>query len=179
MKKYFAKIILILISFLFLASGIKEVTEEFITEQFGNDVIINFEKFLIPEEIKKNIEYKSEQRFYSDHIYVWKIMESDSLKAIGLMDNVLGKSLPITFLVVFNLEGTIITSSIVKYREPYGGGVSTSSWIKQFEGKNYKSSFDVGTDIQGISGATISVNSVSKGIKKLTILFNEIKKINE
>ena len=106
-------------------------------------------------------------------------MESDSLRAIGLMDNVLGKSLPITFLVTFDLEGTIITSSIVKYREPYGGGVSTSSWIKQFDGKNLNSSFDVGTDIQGISGATISVNSVSKGIKKLTILFNEIKKINE
>ena len=106
-------------------------------------------------------------------------MESDSIRAIGLMDNVLGKSLPITFLVLFDLKGTIIKSSIVKYREPYGGGVSNSNWNTQFEGKNFKSSFDVGDDIQGISGATISVNSVSKGIKKLTILFNEINKINE
>ncbi len=47
------KIILISISFLFLACGIKEVTEELIIERFGTEVIIEYEKFIIPEEIKK------------------------------------------------------------------------------------------------------------------------------
>jgi len=37
-----------------------------------------------------------------------------------------------------------------------------------------ESDFVVGKDVSGISGATISVNSVTKGIKKLTLLLNEI-----
>jgi Na+-translocating ferredoxin:NAD+ oxidoreductase RnfG subunit len=39
-----------------------------------------------------------------------------------------------------------------------------------------KSSDSVFNDIDGISGATISVNSVSKGIHKLTLLLKAIKK---
>ncbi len=69
----------------------------------------------------------------------------------------------------------IISSSIIKYREPYGGGIVNLNWNDQFVGKDRNSDFEVGEDIQGISGATISVNSVTKGINKLCLLISEIK----
>ena len=67
-------------------------------------------------------------------------------------------------------------SEIVKYREQYGGGVKSEDWNEQFEGKDDNSDFTVGKEISSISGATISVNSVTKGIKKLSLIFNELKK---
>ena len=39
---------------------------------------------------------------------------------------------------------------------------------------NDSSSYKVGKDISGISGATLSVNSLTKGIHKLSILIHEI-----
>jgi Na+-transporting NADH:ubiquinone oxidoreductase subunit NqrC len=48
------------------------------------------------------------------------------------------------------------------YRENYGGEIGSKRWLKQFIGmtepKNY---------VDGISGATISVNSMKYSINKL------------
>jgi Na+-translocating ferredoxin:NAD+ oxidoreductase RnfG subunit len=88
---------------------------------------------------------------------------------------VLGKSLPITFLVIFDTDCKIINSSVIQYREPYGGAVKNKNWNAQFKNKDSSSSYEVGKEINGISGATISVHSVSKGIHKLALLLPEIK----
>ena len=83
--------------------------------------------------------------------------------------------MPITFLVIFDDSGKIILTDIVKYREPYGGAVQNENWTAQFKKKDSNSGYKVGTDIDGITGATISVKSVSKGIYKLSLLYNELK----
>jgi Na+-translocating ferredoxin:NAD+ oxidoreductase RnfG subunit len=160
-------------------NGIQERCENFIMESCGTDINFEFKKFIISAELKKDIEGKCEQKFFQDHIIYWEIGDDTELKYIAIIDNVYGKTLPITFLVIFNLDGSIHNSTIVKYREEHGGGVSSENWLSQFNGKNNTNSFDVGEDIQAISGATISVNSVSRGIKKITILFSEILGHNE
>jgi Na+-translocating ferredoxin:NAD+ oxidoreductase RnfG subunit len=131
------------------------------------------------QELKAAIEKKCEQKFFRDDVIYWEIKNSDELRNIAIIDNVYGKTLPITFLVIFNLDGSIYKSTIVKYREGHGGEVAADKWLAQFNGMNKSSSYDVGKDIQAISGATISVNSVSRGIKKLTMLFSEIMRHNE
>ena len=72
---------------------------------------------------------------------------------------------------------TIFDTFIIKYRESYGGEVGNKSWLNQFINYSDKSDYKVGASISGISGATISVHSVSKGIHKLSIIIKEI--INE
>ena len=155
-------------------NGIQERSENFIIESCGADINFEFKKFEISAELKKNIESKCKQIFFQDDVIYWEIEDDEKLKYIAIIDNVYGKTLPITFLVIFNLDGSIHNSTIVKYREEHGGAVSSENWLSQFNGKNKTNSFDVGEEIQAISGATISVNSVSRGIKKLTILFSEI-----
>ena len=83
--------------------------------------------------------------------------------------------MPITFLVVFTTDGEIRYTQIVKYREPYGGEISSLSWTSQFMGMSNESEFKMGKTIDGISGATISTHSVTKGIHKLSLLFPYIK----
>ena len=91
------------------------------------------------------------------------------------MYNILGKAMPITFLVSVEIDGRIINSEVIKYREAYGGEVGNKNWLAQFTHFSETSNFKLGKNIDGISGATISVNSLTKGIQKIAILFPLIK----
>ena len=79
--------------------------------------------------------------------------------------------MPISFFLIFNLNGQILNTKIIKYREPYGGEISSLNWLNQFTNRTDSSSFKIGKEIDGISGATTSVNSVSIGIHKLALLY--------
>ena len=170
-------ILLIFINFACTLSAgeIKERSEEIINSTFSGPVYNDSKKFMIPDDLKSEAQKKCNQKFFKDYVYFWEIKEAGSLEAIAVLDNVYGKSMPITFMVIFDLDGKIIRSEIVKYREQYGGGVSSDQWNEQFKSKDANSSFNIGSDIAAISGATISVNSVTKGIRKLTLIFNSIK----
>lgn len=158
------------------AQEIRETAEIIIRDEFKSDITIEMKKYEMDEKLSSEIEKKAKQKFFSSHIYIFKIFSKKTLIATALLDNVYGKSQPITFLVIFNMDGSIISTNIVKYREAYGGAVSQDNWNEQFKGKNSESSFNVGEEVSSISGATISVKSVTLGIKKLALLFNRIKK---
>ena len=86
-------------------------------------------------------------------------------KVIGYMiiDHYIGKTLPITFMVVLNTDGTVRDTAIMVYREPQGMEVRYKSFLKQFFGKNASSTF---RDVIAITGATISVRAMIKGVRK-------------
>lgn len=167
-------IIVIILNFIVLPQSIKENVDSSIKNCFGKTIRIEFDKLKIESKLKKSIEKEVGQKFFSDEVYFYKIYSETNLAGYGLLDNVYGKSLPITILVLYDVNGNILCSDIIKYREPYGGAVQSKEWNEQFKGKNIQSDLIVGKDISGISGATISVHSVTKGIKKLTLLLNNI-----
>lgn len=174
MKKiYYLSILLLFASV--AAGSIKEDTEELIRGKLGESIETEFIKFKIPPSLKRDIENETRQRFYGDFVYIYKIFKDEKLVNYAVVDNVYGKSMPITFLVIYNTDAVIEHSGIIKYREQYGGGVKSEEWNSQFKGKNSDSGYTVGKEVSAISGATISANSVSRGIKKLTLLLNNIK----
>ena len=154
----------------FLTAGLKEKTESLIHLHFGDSVSVSFKKVAIPAEVKFHAEKKAGLRFMKKHIYTWQITKDDISLGFAYLDNVLGKSQPITFVVLFNADGTIVNSHIVKYREPIGGEVSHKNWLNQFSGRTKDSTYNVGKDIDGISGATISVNAVTRGIQRSVLV---------
>ena len=156
-------------------AGIKENVEKVIRNQFGDSISLSMEKLVLDNNNKSAVEKKVHQRFVNDFIYVWTIKDDDSVKAYGLLDNVKGLSMPITFLVIYDPDGKILDTGVVKYREPYGGEIASPSWTAQFKGRNAKSNYTVGSEIDGISGATISVYSMATGVMKLSLLFPLIK----
>ncbi|MGK9367632.1 FMN-binding protein [Melioribacter sp. Ez-97] len=167
--------IIYLLLFSAVNAGIKEEAERTVKSFFGSGFKVEMIKFDIPNEIKTSLENKYRQKFFRDNLYMWKIYRGDALHAVAVMDNVYGKSLPITFLVIFDSHAKVINAEIIKYRESYGGAVKEKSWLEQFFGKDASSSFELGKDINSISGATISAGSVTRGIAKLTELISIIK----
>ena len=159
-----------------LTAGLREDTEELIYNHYGGSITLNFLKQTIPMHVKSSAESGAYLRFMADYIYTWEIVKNDSLIGVAYLDNVKGKSQPITFVVFFDPEGQVLNSHIVKYREPIGGEVSSKNWLRQFLGKTKESSFKIGKEIDGISGATISVNAVTRGIHRGTIVIDYLLK---
>jgi transcriptional regulator of nitric oxide reductase len=73
---------------------------------------------------------------------------------------------PIKMLVGLDPAGEITGVIVTDHREPYGYfSVDLPEWPKQFEGKSIRDAFKVGTDVDAISRATITVTSASRAIR--------------
>jgi transcriptional regulator of nitric oxide reductase len=73
---------------------------------------------------------------------------------------------PIKMLVGLNPAGEITGVIVTDHREPYGYfSVDLPAWPTQFEGKSIRDAFKVGTDVDAISRATITVQSASRAIR--------------
>tara|TARA_X000001036_G_C20639390_1_gene790535 strand:+ start:1136 stop:1663 length:528 start_codon:yes stop_codon:yes gene_type:complete len=167
--------ILIILTSILTAGDIKSVCEEYLLSLYLKDTDIRMHILNLDKQIKKKIENQVKQKFYKDKLYYWTISQGDTTIAYAFLDNVIGKSMPITYMVILNIEGNIINSNVIKYREAYGSEVGNKGWLKQFINFNNNSDYDIGKNIDGISGATISVKSMSKGMQKITTLYSLIK----
>ena len=93
-------------------------------------------------------------------------------KALGhvVIDNVLGRTERITLAVGVGVDGTVKRVEILAYRESHGQEVRMPAWRRQFEGKTAAAPLKVGKDIAAISGATISCNSVTEGVRQAVLM---------
>lgn len=89
----------------------------------------------------------------------------------ALFDDQLGQHEPISFATFFDAQGQITGVEVVAYREPFGDGIRAERFRKQFVGRTAHSKFRSGTDIDTISGATISSRSMCIGVERAAALF--------
>jgi len=97
---------------------------------------------------------------------VFRVARADTVLGFAVVREVKGKDQPITFLVATDTADRLRDIDILVYREPYGGEVAYDAWRRQFRGKSSGDALQVGRDIRTISGATISVNAVTLGVRK-------------
>ena len=126
------------------------------------------------DEIKKERLWPTKEEIRGiEEIYMYKINETrftfytgiKNGKSMGsiLIDNIIGKSFPITFMTVLNTDGTVRDVEIMVYREPQGWEVRYKSFRSQFYGKDTSSNSN---EILSISGATLSVRAIKMGVYK-------------
>lgn len=82
-----------------------------------------------------------------------------------------------TFLVVYNPDLSIKHVEVLEYRENYGGEISSKRFLKQFQGITGTEEIIIGKDIDGISGATISVKSIVRGVRILNEQMMELRNL--
>src|SRR2546430_10952834 len=102
-----------------------------------------------------------------DSAAVLRISAGDSLLGFAQGGSVIGKDQPITFLVATDAADRLKDVDILVYREPYGGEVAYEAWRRQFRGKTTDDPLQMGRDVRGISGATISVHAVTLGVRRI------------
>ena len=68
------------------------------------------------------------------------------------------------YLVLLDKDLVIVKAKVLVYREDYGGEIGSRRWLSQFISKNRNSILGYGEEITTISGATISVKSMTDSI---------------
>lgn len=152
-----------------LSKSALKIVEKTILQLWPERVVI-WEKVIITEDARRVLSFdiKSDQLF--------SIKANDNLVGYLYLDDARGKFDRFDYVVIFSPDLTILTVRVLVYREDYGGEIGSMRWLNQFTGKKDGRGMEYKDDIQGISGATISVLSISSGIKKLSLNMQELRK---
>lgn len=85
-----------------------------------------------------------------------------------------GKYHPITFVVGLTPQGAVGEVAVMVYRERRGEAVRRRRFLGQFQGKTAADPLMVNRDIVHLTGATVSSWSIAAGVKKATVVFEEV-----
>jgi len=117
----------------------------------------------------------SGKRFKDSHFQYSIATKEADIIGYGFLIEVIGKERPITLLIGITKEGAIISVEVLIYRESQGSEIRYPRFMAQFRGKKKEDPLRMGTDIQSISGATLSSRGVTYGVKKALALFDVVR----
>lgn len=99
--------------------------------------------------------------------------KQDQVIGYAVVCEEIGKHRPITFIVATTPDRVVKNVSVMMYREPIGGEIRHRAFLKQFAAKNLDHPIAARRDIKNISGATLSVRAMSRGVRKALAFLEE------
>lgn len=118
------------------------------------------------------IEARSRTRLRLKRFRVWDALAHGKRIGVVIVDEVYGKHEFITYAMAIDAAGKIAGVEILTYRESYGGEVRNAQWRGQFLGKSANDLLELDKDIRNISGATLSCQHVTEGIRRNLALYH-------
>ena len=104
-------------------------------------------------------------------IRIWRATRSGTLLGHVFVDEVIGRQNLITYAVGIDAGGALRNLEIMAYRESHGGEVRNPAWRNQFSGRRSLDELRFRTDIKNISGATLSSEHLTEGVRWLMALW--------
>lgn len=95
------------------------------------------------------------------------IFESGVRSGMAVISEEQGKHRPITFIAGVDTDLRVVDVRVLVYRESRGGEVRHTRFLKQYRGKSLDNPIRINRDIINITGATISVNALNAGVRKV------------
>lgn len=93
------------------------------------------------------------------------------IMGFAVVERVTNRSWSISYMVVMNADGSVKDVEVLNYEGARNWGVQYESWLKQFFGMKADSDF---RGVSGITGATISVRTISAGVQKVAAAYQVI-----
>lgn len=104
-------------------------------------------------------------------IRIWAATRNGALLGHVFVDEVIGRQSLITYAIGIDADGSLRNLEIMAYRESHGGEVRNAAWRAQFDHHNNLDQLRFRTDIKNISGATLSSEHVTQGVRWLLALW--------
>ena len=104
-------------------------------------------------------------------IRIWKATRAGMLLGHVFVDEVVGRQNLITYAVGIDASGALRNLEIMSYRESHGGEIRNAAWRAQFDHRDSLDRVRFGIDIKNISGATLSSEHVTQGVRWLMALW--------
>ena len=123
--------------------------------------------------MKTRIEDRIGWKFPEDFFEVYIGETGTQIDGYALIQNTIGKHKPMTYMVGVDRTGTCTNVEVLVFREAKGSEVRTKRFNVQYEGKTVYDPVRINKDIINISGATMSVRSISAGVKRVLVVVDE------
>ncbi len=147
--------------------------EQALREVFSHCDEILFNVVPLTKEEKSQLQNKLRRKIYEDFFVVYMGIKSGEVTGYAIITEEIGKFHPYTFVVSVDLMGEIDKIAILVYRESRGSEIAKKRFLYQFKGKSLKNKIRINRDIINISGATMSVVTMCKGVKKILAVIDE------
>ncbi|MDE3039052.1 MAG: FMN-binding protein [Nitrospirota bacterium] len=153
--------------------------EVFLTEEdalklmFPQSERVRKEVLKLSPEKKLQIEERIGWKFPEESFEVYIGETGAQINGYALVQNTIGKHKPMTYMVGVDNTGRVLNVELLVFREARGSEVRTKRFNVQYEGKTVLDPVRINKDIINISGATMSVRSMSAGIKRALVLVDE------
>ena len=119
--------------------------------------------------IEQRIGWKFPEESFDVHIG-----ETDGkIDGYAMVHNTIGKHKHMTYMVGVDNRGACTDVELLVFREAKGSEVGRKRFNAQYEGKTVSDPIRINKDIINISGATMSVRSISAGVKRVLVLVDE------
>lgn len=123
---------------------------------------------------KAQIEARIGWKFPEETFEIYIGETGSALDGYAMVQNTIGKHKPMTYMVGVDPKGQCTNVELLVFRESRGSEVRTKRFNAQYEGKTVSDPIRINRDILNISGATMSVRSMSAGVKRALVLIDEL-----
>lgn len=92
----------------------------------------------------------------------------------ALFDEERGQHEMISFGTFFDARGSVTRLEVMAFREPYGDGIRSSRFRRQFVGHDAGDRLTLGRDVDSVSGSTLSARSACRAVERASVLLEEL-----
>lgn len=163
-QKTLLSIFFLMIVFIFFGFGIPAKLQKKVKKEIVN-VFDTDEVTFVTVTVADPLNDKLPKKITDENFFILK--EGKKLLGYAFLDKAPSKTAKFDYLVLFNDKLQIVSSKVLIYREEYGGEIGSRRWLKQFLGLSGKDRVSLDNNIDAISGATISVRSMTRAMDKL------------
>lgn len=127
----------------------------------------------LSQEKKDVIEQRIGWKFPEESFELYIGETGDRIDGYAMVHNTIGKHKHMTYMVGVDNRGACTDVELLVFREAKGSEVRRKRFNAQYEGKTVSDPIRINKDIINITGATMSVRSISAGVKRVLVLVDE------
>jgi Na+-translocating ferredoxin:NAD+ oxidoreductase RnfG subunit len=144
-----------------------------LADQFKQSEIVDFKRVTLSARVREQVERQLGAKLEKGEYIFYVAHSGDAIDGYALFDREIGQHEYIDFATFFDCDGHVTRVEVVAYREPYGEGIRSERFRKQFVGKSADNRLRAGHDIDVISGATLSAQAMAKAVKRASVLLQD------
>jgi Na+-translocating ferredoxin:NAD+ oxidoreductase RnfG subunit len=127
---------------------------------------VESETFVLDDEQIQRIEKLARSEVDTKLIKVYTGYRSGEVVGYAVIDIHRVRTLPEAFMVVLNPEGTVRSLRVLAFHEPLDY-LPSDRWYDQFGEKALDEQIQLGGDVHGVIGATLSARATTRGVRRV------------
>jgi len=141
--------------------------DQALANAFPGDVAVERKVVWITEAQAAQVEQRAGSPLPRRVVKAYLGRRGDKVVGYAFVDDVIGKTEPITYMVTITPDATVGRLDLLIFRETHGYEIERASWRDRFRGLRLGPGLRVGREIDKITGATLSCRAITDGVRRL------------